>query len=289
MTAPRPPARRRAPATGIEPARFRRILVLLFLLILLGFLTSSTAFTAQKRTKTPVRLKGVTHVVQAGQTLFRISQAYQVTVAVILEANRLKPSTPLRVGQRLLIPGANAVRKVEPYTPLSTQERDVLERSLSDEVVAPPPTTEPPRPRVKTDAELLWPIVGPINSPFGPRWGKFHAGIDIGSPSYQEVAAALDGEVIYADATKGALGKAVVLQHGYGLRTVYAHLSIIIVHEGETVRQGQAIAGVGETGRATGPHLHFEVRKNGIPLNPEDSLPATIDDLVRDLSRRRRP
>ncbi len=289
MTAPRPPARRRAPARGIEPARFRRIPVLLFLLIVLVLLTSSIAFTAQKRTKTPGRLKGVTHVVEAGQTLFRISQAYQVKVAVILEANRLKPSTPLRVGQRLLIPGAIAVRKVEPYTPLSTQERDVLERSLRDEVVAPPPTTGPPRPRVKTDAELLWPIVGPINSPFGLRWGKFHAGIDIGSPSYQEVVAALDGEVIYADATKGGLGKAVVLQHGYGLRTVYAHLSIIIVHEGETVRQGQAIAGVGETGRATGPHLHFEVRKNGIPLNPEDSLPATIDDLVRDLSRRRQP
>jgi murein DD-endopeptidase MepM/ murein hydrolase activator NlpD len=138
---------------------------------------------------------------------------------------------------------------------------------------------------VKTDAELVWPIVGPTNSPFGPRWGKFHAGIDIGSPSYQEVVAALDGEVIYANATKGPLGKAVVLQHSHGLRTVYAHLSIIIAHEGDTIRQGQAIGGVGDTGRATGPHLHFEVRKNGTALNPEEYLPATIDDLVRDLSR----
>ncbi len=228
-------------------------------------------------------------MVAQGQTLFRISQAYHVKVAVLMQANRLKASTPLKVGQRIFIPGAKAVKKVEASRPLTTEEREVLERSLSEDVTAPlpPPPVEPPRPRVKTDADLLWPIPGPINSPFGPRWGKFHAGIDIGSPHYQEVIAAADGEVIYANETRGALGKAVVLQHDRGLRTVYAHLSIIIAREGDTVRQGQPIGGVGETGRATGPHLHFEVRRNGVPLNPEDYLPATIDELVRDLQRQR--
>lgn len=287
MTAIQPPARRRALAGGIPPPKIHRIRACISLLIILGLFLSPAAFAATKRPRPSVKPKGITHVVEPGQTLFRISQAYRVKVGVLLEANRLKPSTPLKVGQRLFIPGARAVKKVEPYKPLSAQERDVLERSLSEEVVAPPPPTEPPRPRVKTDAELLWPILGPINSPFGPRWGKFHAGIDIGSPQYQEVVAALDGEVIYADATKGGLGNAVVLQHGNDLRTVYAHLSIIIAHEGDTVRQGQAIGGVGDTGRATHPHLHFEVRRNGIPLNPEDYLPATIDELVRDLSRPR--
>ena len=227
------------------------------------------------------------HIVEAGQTLFRISQAYQMKMAVLMQANQIKAATPLKVGQRLFIPGVKAVKKVEAYRPLTTQERQAIQQSLSEEVIPPPPSTEPPRPRVKTDAELVWPIVGPINSPFGPRWGKFHAGIDIGSPHYQEVVAALDGEVIYADDTKGPLGKAVVLQHGSALRTVYAHLSIIIAHEGDTIRQGQAIGGVGETGRATGPHLHFEVRKNGTALNPEEYLPATIDELVRDLSQGR--
>jgi murein DD-endopeptidase MepM/ murein hydrolase activator NlpD len=241
---------------------------------------------SKSRAKMRPRPAGVVHIVAPGQTLFRISQAYQVKIAVITEANRLKPSTPLKVGQRLFIPGVKAVKKVEAYRPLTLSEREVLERSLSEDVTAPPPT-EPPRPHVKTDAALVWPIVGPINSPFGPRWGKFHAGIDIGSPHYQEVVAAADGEVIYANDTGGALGKAVVLQHGRGLHTVYAHLSIIIAREGDTVRQGQAVGGVGETGRATGPHLHFEVRKNGVALNPEEHLPATIDELVRDLSRRR--
>lgn len=211
-----------------------------------------------------------------------------VAPASKMEANRLKASTPLKVGQRLFIPGAKTVKKVEVSRALTAKEREVLERSLSEEVITPPPA-EPPRPRVKTDADLLWPIVGPINSPFGPRRGRFHAGIDIGSPHYQEVVAAADGEVIYANETRGGLGKTIVLQHGRGLRTVYAHLSIIIAREGDTVRQGQGIGGVGETGRASGPHLHFEVHRNGVPVNPEEFLPATIDELVRDLSLPRQP
>jgi murein DD-endopeptidase MepM/ murein hydrolase activator NlpD len=231
--------------------------------------------------------QGIVHVVEAGQTLFRISQAYQVKVASLMEVNHFKASTSLRTGQRLFIPGAKAVKRVEAYRALAPEEREALEESLNGEVAAPPPAPPSPRPHVKTDADFLWPIVGPINSPFGPRWGKFHAGIDIGSPNYQEVVAAADGEVLYANETKGGLGKAVVLQHGSGFRTVYAHLSIIIAREGDTVRQGQAIGGVGDTGRTTGPHLHFEVRRNGVALNPADYLPATIDDLVQDLSRKR--
>ena len=255
-------------------------------LVLPGLLLPPAGFAARNRTKPPAKLKGITHVVEQGQTLFRISQAYGVKVAALLEANHLKASVPLKVGQRLFIPGATGAKKVEPYQALTPQQRESLELSLREEVVPPPPS-EPPRPHVRTDGDFLWPIVGPINSPFGPRWGKFHAGIDIGSPSYQEVVASADGEVIYAGDTKAALGKAIVLQHGNGFRTVYAHLSILIAHEGDTVRQGQAIGGVGDTGHATGPHLHFEVRRNGAPVNPEDYLPATIDELVKDLSKRR--
>jgi murein DD-endopeptidase MepM/ murein hydrolase activator NlpD len=225
--------------------------------------------------------------VQPGQTLFRISQAYGVPVATLIDANRLKPSAPLKVGQRLFIPGAAEAKKVEVSRRLTTEERAALERSLREELTPPPPwtaTPAPSQPRVKTDADFVWPIHGPVNSPFGPRNGRLHAGIDIGSPSYQEVVAAADAEVIYANDTRGPLGKAVVLQHGQEVRTVYAHLSIIVARERDTVRQGQAIGGVGETGRATGPHLHFEVRRNGAPVNPEEYLPATIDELIRDLA-----
>jgi murein DD-endopeptidase MepM/ murein hydrolase activator NlpD len=246
------------------------------------------ALGVQVRAKSPSKPKGVTHVVAQGQTLFRISQTYGVPVAALAEANRLKPSQPLRVGQRLYIPGAVAIKKVAVSRPLTAQERAVLETSLREELILPPPPPsappQPKRPRVKTDADFVWPIRGPVNSSFGPRGGRLHAGIDIGSPHYQEVVAAADAEVIYANDTGGPLGKAVVLQHGRGMRTVYAHLSIIIARERDTVRQGQAIGGVGDTGRATGPHLHFEIRQNGVPLNPEGYLPATIDELMKGLS-----
>ena len=270
------------------PALGRRWVGFLFLLLLtVGF--ADPALAVQARAKSPPKPKGITHIVSQGQTLFRISQTYGVPVASLTEANRLKPPQPLKVGQRLFVPGATAVKQVEVSRPLTAAERAALETSLREELMLPPrsPSTAPPEPtrsRVKTDGDFVWPIHGPVNSPFGPRNGRLHAGIDVGSPHYQEVVAAADAEVIYANDTRGPLGKAVVLQHGRGVRTVYAHLSIIVARERDTVRQGQAIGGVGDTGRATGPHLHFEIRQNGVPLNPEHYLPATIDELVRDLS-----
>jgi murein DD-endopeptidase MepM/ murein hydrolase activator NlpD len=254
--------------------------------VLFGFACIGSSCAVPTRTTAPQAPTGVTHIVQPGQNLFRIGQAYNVTVALLIETNRLDPLAPLKVGQRLFIPGATSVKKVEVFRQLNNNERAALERSLREDLTLPPPTTVPPPspPRVKTDADFFWPIQGPINSPFGPRNGRLHAGIDIGSPHYQEVVAAADAEVIYANDTGGPLGKAVVLQHGRGMRTVYAHLSIIIARERDTVRQGQAIGGVGDTGRATGPHLHFEIRQNGVPLNPEGYLPATIDELMRNLS-----
>jgi murein DD-endopeptidase MepM/ murein hydrolase activator NlpD len=263
------------------------------MVLLLGCLLAVSGIDSAAATRSDAKSvpkpKGITHIVAQGQTLFRISQTYGVSVAALAEVNRLKPSQPLRVGRRLFIPGATAIKKVDVSRSLTAQERAALEASLREQLTLPPPspppaTQVPAPPRVKTDAEFVWPIQGPVNSPFGPRGGRLHAGIDIGSPHYQEVVAAADAEVIYANDSKGPLGKAVVLQHGRGLRTVYAHLSIIIARERDTVRQGQAIGGVGDTGRATGPHLHFEIRQNGVPLNPEAYLPTTIDELVRDLS-----
>lgn len=286
-------ARPQAPRLPRIGTLLRRIGGLSWIALLLGCLLAvsvvDSAAATRSRAKSPPKPKGITHIVAQGQTLFRISQTYGVPVASLTEANRLKPSQPLKVGQRLFVPGAKAVKPVEASRPLTAEERAVLETSLREELTLPPPAPptappEPKRPRVKTDADFAWPIHGPINSAFGPRNGRLHSGIDIGSPHYQEVVAAADAEVIYANDTRGPLGKAVVLQHGRGMRTVYAHLSIVVARERDTVRQGQAIGGVGDTGRATGPHLHFEIRQNGVPLNPEDYLPATIDELVRDLS-----
>jgi murein DD-endopeptidase MepM/ murein hydrolase activator NlpD len=113
---------------------------------------------------------------------------------------------------------------------------------------------------------LIWPVSGTITSTYGPRWGSFHYGIDIAAPTGTPVRAAASGRVIVAG-WMGGYGNLIVVDHGNGLATAYAHLSAIWIGGG-SVSQGQGIGAVGCTGSCTGPHLHFEVRVNGSAVNP---------------------
>jgi murein DD-endopeptidase MepM/ murein hydrolase activator NlpD len=121
-------------------------------------------------------------------------------------------------------------------------------------------------------AGLIWPVQGPITSPFGPRWGGFHPGIDIGVPEGTPIHAAAAGTVIYCGWESG-YGNLVVIDHHNGLATAYGHQSRIDVSCNEDVSQGQVIGLSGCTGFCTGPHLHFEVRVNGTPVDPLGYLP----------------
>jgi murein DD-endopeptidase MepM/ murein hydrolase activator NlpD len=114
---------------------------------------------------------------------------------------------------------------------------------------------------------LIWPVNAPITSPFGMRWGRMHEGIDLGAAYGTPIAAAASGTVIYAGWMEG-YGNLTVIDHGGGLSTAYGHQSHIAVSIGEQVAQGQIIGNVGSTGHSTGPHLHFEVRVNGAPVDP---------------------
>jgi len=118
-----------------------------------------------------------------------------------------------------------------------------------------------------SSAGLIWPVNGPITSPFGWRWGRLHQGIDIGVPTGTPIHAAAAGKVIYCGWETG-YGNLVVLDNGGDLATAYAHQSAIAVTCGEEVSQGETIGYVGCTGHCTGPHLHFEVRINGNPVDP---------------------
>jgi len=113
---------------------------------------------------------------------------------------------------------------------------------------------------------LVWPTDGPVTSPFGQRWGRLHAGIDIGAPSGQPIYAAAAGTVIMGCGS--GYGNCVLIDHGGGFITLYAHQTSIFVGDGQSVTQGQNIGTVGCTGSCTGPHLHFETRVNGSPQNP---------------------
>jgi murein DD-endopeptidase MepM/ murein hydrolase activator NlpD len=114
---------------------------------------------------------------------------------------------------------------------------------------------------------LIWPVQGPVTSPFGMRWGRMHEGIDIGVPYGTPIHAAASGTVIYAGWMSG-YGNLTVIDHGHGLATAYGHQSSLAVGMGQTVSQGQTIGYVGCTGHCFGPHLHFEVRVNGQPVDP---------------------
>ncbi|HEY1767802.1 MAG TPA: M23 family metallopeptidase [Terracidiphilus sp.] len=132
------------------------------------------------------------------------------------------------------------------------------------------------------DAPSLWPIQGRVASSFGEREdpidgeGAFHSGIDIDAPSGTPVRATADGDVAAASVVNG-YGREVLLDHGHDVETLYAHLSAIAVLPSEHVVRGQVIGYVGETGRATGPHLHYEVRLHNVPVNPYKYLRTTYE------------
>ncbi|MGI6702586.1 MAG: peptidoglycan DD-metalloendopeptidase family protein [Clostridia bacterium] len=147
---------------------------------------------------------------------------------------------------------------------------------LDEEVIKEPVTrmvavgTKPPPPRQGTGT-FAYPARGKITSGFGRRWGRMHNGIDIGIPSGTPVKAADGGTVIFSG-RQGTYGNLVIIDHGEGFSTYYGHNSQNLVSRGDKVHKGQTIALSGNTGRTTGPHLHFEVRKFGTPVNPNNYL-----------------
>jgi len=184
---------------------------------------------------------GVYHLVRRGETLWRISKTYGVSMDEIMRANNIEDPNLIKAGEYIFIPGAEAVREVVPY---------------KDEKV-----------------QFAWPLRGRITSKFGPRWGRMHKGIDIAAPEGTPIRAAEDGVVIYSGNGLRGYGNVVIIEHRGGFSTVYAHNSVNLVKEGDKVRKGDIIAKVGSTGRSTGPHLHFEIRKDAVAQDPLKYLP----------------
>ncbi len=135
------------------------------------------------------------------------------------------------------------------------------------------------------DAPSIWPLEGRIGSSFGERQdpingeGAFHSGIDIDAPTGTPVRAAADGNVISA-AMNAGYGREIIIDHGHDVMTIYGHLSVIAVVPGQHVVRGQVIGNVGQSGRATGPHLHYEVRVHKVPVNPYKYLRTTYELMV---------
>jgi murein DD-endopeptidase MepM/ murein hydrolase activator NlpD len=188
--------------------------------------------------------RGAYHEVAAGENLYRIGLRYGVPAAVIARANGIDDVTQLRVGQRLFIPGVRG------------PGRD------SEQRVA----------RYEGPLRFRWPVKGRLTSRFGLRGNRPHEGIDLGAPHGTPIYAAEAGRVIHSGRF-GAYGQVVILKHAGAYRSVYAHARRLFVEKGDFVEPGQKIAEVGATGRATGPHLHFEIRRGEVAHDPLAYLP----------------
>jgi len=185
----------------------------------------------------------VTYEVQNGDTLFALALRYNTTVDAIVAVNGLPSAHRLRLGQRLVVPVG---KRTAP-------------RALTAQAVS--------RPTPTVRATLSWPARGVITSRYGWRYRRHHDGIDLASPRGTPIYAARKGRVAFAGWYYG-YGRAVIVDHGGGLTTLYGHASKLLARTGQVVEQGQLIALVGCTGRCTGSHLHFEVRINRRAVNP---------------------
>jgi lipoprotein NlpD len=193
------------------------------------------------------------HKVSAGENLYRIALQYGLTADELAMANGISDARSLAVGQELIIP----VSAAEP--------------SESAPPRAPPVPEEKKLAVGKGDGSLSWPVRGVLYARFGRKGREPHDGIDLAAPLGTPVQTAAQGTVLFAGEQRG-YGLLAIVEHPEGLVTLYAHNRDLRVKQGQKVRPGQVIATVGESGRTSGPHLHFEVRRSGKPVDPLEHL-----------------
>jgi murein DD-endopeptidase MepM/ murein hydrolase activator NlpD len=161
----------------------------------------------------------------------------------------------------------NGRDRVSPGAPSDAQIRAELEDVQREQAKIQRILLDSSAPIRPGSGRFIWPVNGTFTSPFGMRWGRLHAGIDLAAPTGTAIRAADTGQVVLAG-TYGGYGDYTCIRHTRTISTCYGHQSRILVHVGEVVTQGQVIGAVGSTGHSTGPHLHFEVRIGGRPVNP---------------------
>ncbi len=205
-----------------------------------------------ERPPPPPERRGVYHVVERHQTLYRICKTYGVDIKEVSSLNGVADPGKIQTGQRIFIPGAQKVLKVEIYL---------------DDVVLESVDKDKERIVLKK-LDFIWPVSGQCVDFFEETERKRHQGIDISCSLGTPIKAANPGVVIYSGNTIRGYGNLIILRHSEEFVSVYAHNQANLVEEGMRVEKGQVIGKVGQTGRATGPHLHFEIRKNNKAVDP---------------------
>ena len=210
--------------------------------------------------------QGFYHQVRPGENLYRIGLRYGVPAKTLAKANRIDDVTRLRSGQKIWIP-KRAMRKrtAQGGPAVAAGKRRPGGGSEARRIARMDA-------RRVGQLEFAWPLRGRLSSRYGKRGGRPHEGIDLAARKGTPIRAAEAGRVIHAGRL-GDYGKVVVVKHAGHYRSVYAHASRVLVKKGQFVEKGDRIALVGSTGRSTGPHLHFEIRRGQTPRDPMLYLP----------------
>jgi LysM repeat protein len=197
------------------------------------------------------------HIVKRGESLSVIAHRYRVTVPALVTANHLRgAATPIRAGQRLIVPAPAAV-------------------AASRGAPEPLPNVAHGMPSLERAVRFEWPVEGVVTSPFGPRRSGWHRGIDIQAEMGTPVRASAAG-IVVASGYEDRYGFVVKIEHSPGIMTIYAHTLQNLVEAGEEVQAGQVIGQVGRSGLASNYHLHFEIRHAGAAYDPVLLLPLSL-------------
>lgn len=244
------------------------------------------------------RIEIITHTVVAGDTLYGIAQKYKLSAETIMFANPGLEKTPdlLRLGQQLTVLPLDGIYhtvvkgdtldkiaklyKVQsaaivnyPLNQLNAREPTI---AVGQKLIVPGGKKEIPLPRAqvysgpvpagaqKGSGRFVWPTSGYVTQ----GYKRLHPALDIARSTGTPVKASDSGYVVVAGWSNTGYGNYIVINHGNGFQTLYAHLDRIFVKVGDVVGQGAVIGNMGTTGRSTGPHLHFEIHKNGVKMNP---------------------
>jgi murein DD-endopeptidase MepM/ murein hydrolase activator NlpD len=225
------------------------------------------------------------HVVAPGETLMMIARKHGVTLSALAHANKISAFGKISIGDRLTVPGGGkrVVADARAPAPKLAQPAAVPPPAApAENVRLAKPEAEPTSERngaVKTAEpagtvpSFRWPLKGRITSAFGPRPdGTRNDGIDLAVPAGTPVKASDDGVVAYSGDELKGYGNLVLIRHANGYVSAYANASELLVKRGDTVKRGQVIARAGQTGNATAPQLHFEIRKGPVPVDPTKFL-----------------
>lgn len=226
------------------------------------------------------------HTVASGDTLMSLGRRYKVSSVAIAKANNLAPTAQLKLGSKVVIPGAKVAGVAKPdaapkqqvatAVPATTPAEPAQKARLASATGAEPAEAEPATKAAEATGGLpsfRWPVRGRVIAGYGAKTdGKQNDGINLAVPEGTPIKAAEDGVVAYSGNELKGYGNLVLVRHTNGYVTAYAHASELMVKRGDTIKRGQIIAKSGQTGEVGSPQLHFEIRKGSSPVDPQKFL-----------------